>query len=285
MAPPKRPWFRFYVEAVHDRKLRRLKPETRWLFVACLAAARQSPLPGYLLLSEDDPMNWDDLADFAGMSRRQVEVGSGALEEVGVLGFDETLKAWFVPKWNDRQFESDDSTPRAAKSRRNDVASEPIQRPNDDDATEDATPPETETEAETESLPSPNNFESVAPTSGGGGVMDRASVLLATAEATRRGSEIGNPGGYIRARSKPIRDEHEAAWIRLLAADPTMTAEQLVASGERPTSTADQQAMLALMERNAKRLRGEACTECAGTGWVEVDGVAAECKCRQEGAA
>lgn len=111
------PWFRFYVEAVHDRKLRRLKVETRWLFVACLAAARQSPEPGWLLVGENDPMDWDDLADFAGMTRKQVETGTDALTAAGVLAFDITRNAWHVPSWNDRQYESDTSTPRTRKHR------------------------------------------------------------------------------------------------------------------------------------------------------------------------
>ena len=111
------PWFRFYVEAVHDRKLRRLKPETRWLFVACLAAARQSPEPGWLLVGEDDPMDWDDLADFAGMTLKQVEHGTDALTTAGVLAFDVPRSAWHIPSWDDRQYESDTSTTRTRKHR------------------------------------------------------------------------------------------------------------------------------------------------------------------------
>jgi hypothetical protein len=153
MAPPKRPWFRFYVEAVHDRKLRRLKPETRWLFVACLAAARQSHLPGWLYVGTDDPMGWEDLMDFAGMTRKQIEDGADALQAAGILAYDRGLKCWFVPSWNERQYESDDSTPRAAKSRRNNGHATAMQRPNNGDTPSDATPPETEAETETETDP------------------------------------------------------------------------------------------------------------------------------------
>ena len=109
------PWFRFYVEAVHDRKLRRLKPETRWLFVVCLAAARQSPQPGWLLVGEDDPMDWDDLIDFAHMPSRQVRSGMAQLLESGVVAHDG--EAWYVPNWNDRQYESDNATARTRKHR------------------------------------------------------------------------------------------------------------------------------------------------------------------------
>jgi hypothetical protein len=117
MARPSRPWFRFYVEAVHDRKLRRLKPEHRWLFVCCLAAARQSHEPGWLLVGPGDPMGTRDLIDFAGMSPRAVELGMGALEDVGVIRHDGQRGAWHVPNWGARQYESDDITARTRKHR------------------------------------------------------------------------------------------------------------------------------------------------------------------------
>ena len=41
-----RPWFRFYVEAMRDPKMRRLSPAERWLWVAVLAACRESWIPG-----------------------------------------------------------------------------------------------------------------------------------------------------------------------------------------------------------------------------------------------
>lgn len=111
------PWFRFYVEAVHDTKLRRLKPEVRWLFVACLAAARKSVDAGWLLVDEADPMTLSDIADFAGMPEKQAQQGMADLERVGVMKFVAEEGAWFVPNWSDRQFESDNVTARTAKHR------------------------------------------------------------------------------------------------------------------------------------------------------------------------
>ena len=143
MPRPARPWFRFYVEAVHDRKLRRLKPEFRWLFVACLAAARQSPEPGWLLVGDNDPMTVDDLVDFAAMPARMVEKGIVALCDGGVLGYDLNRTAWFVPAWNDRQYESDDVTARTRKHR------ERSNEPGRNVPTSfEGTPPDTETETE-----------------------------------------------------------------------------------------------------------------------------------------
>lgn len=142
-----RPWFRFYVEAVHDRKLRRLRPEYRWLFVACLAAARQSCEPGWLLVGEDDPMGWEDLSDFAGMPQRQVEQGTHALQKAGVIAYDAERQAWFVPNWSARQFESDDVTARTTKHRKERSNDVPTNVP----TTPVGTPPESETDTDTES--------------------------------------------------------------------------------------------------------------------------------------
>lgn len=141
-----RPWFRFYVEAVHDRKLRRLKPEQRWLFVACLAAARSSCAPGWLLVGEDDPMGWDDLADYAGMPVASVRAGVEALCSAGVLGWDEPSDAWFVPSWDKRQYESDVSTERTRKHRGK-------ERSNDVPETVEGTAPETETDTDPSLVP------------------------------------------------------------------------------------------------------------------------------------
>lgn len=133
MAPPKRPWFRFYSEAVHDRKLRRERPETRWLFVACLCAARQSPVPGVLLVGPGDPMRVVDLVDLAAMSEKAVRDGMAALCAAGVLAFDDESGAWAVPKWAERQFESDDVTTRVQRFR---------ERRSNVSLTADVTPPE-----------------------------------------------------------------------------------------------------------------------------------------------
>lgn len=153
MARKPRPWFRFYVEAVHDRKLRRLKPEQRWLFVACLAAARQSVVPGVLLVSDREPMTNDDLADFAGMTLRATEVGMSALILAGVIVVDRWTpemhkEAFIVPAWGERQYESDNSTARVEKHRT-------LQRSNDVSETADVTPPETETEVREQNPPNP----------------------------------------------------------------------------------------------------------------------------------
>lgn len=114
------PWFRFYVEAMSDRKLRRLPPEYRWLYVACLAAARTSPIPGWLLVHDGDDggeMDEQDMADWAGMRLSIVTAGMAALERLRLVGRDGETRAWYIPNWSARQFESDDVTVRTRKHR------------------------------------------------------------------------------------------------------------------------------------------------------------------------
>lgn len=146
MAPPKRPWFRFYTEALTDPKVRRLTPEERWLWVAILGAARQSPRPGWLMLTATIPLDFDDLAALAGMTVGRVVKGTDKMQDLGMIGYDTEVKAWFVPSWDDRQFESDDVAARTKKHRRKNTEAAPMERSINGDSGADGTPPETETE-------------------------------------------------------------------------------------------------------------------------------------------
>ena len=128
MAPKPKPWFRFYVEAMHDRKLRRLKPEHRWLWVAVLAAARQSPAPGELRISNGDPMDADDLADLAALTVKQVDAGLALFTKSDMLIVEDGV--YRVVAWDARQYESDTSTERSKRSRQRRK-----QQEGDDDAT------------------------------------------------------------------------------------------------------------------------------------------------------
>lgn len=269
MAPAKRPWFRFYVEAVHDPKLRRLKPEVRWLFAACLAAARQSPIAGYLMISERHAMDWDDLADFAGMTRKQVEAGIDALHDAGVIDFDQSVKTWFVPAWAERQYESDDVTIRTRKHRSK-------ERSISVDGTADGTPPETETESETErggpervpqahDLLAPGRPPSLLEE------VDEAVLVLANQHGT---------GNVIDAVRQLLDDRRRFQW----PSDARKALEAILGPPEtsRPSPhDAAQHAKRLLMERNARRTRGEACPACDDLGVVELeDGTVAECECK-----
>lgn len=140
--PRKRmPWFRFYVEAPTDRKIRRLKPEHRWVWVCVLCAARTSPTTGELWVAPGEPMHIDDLADLASVP---VKTAAAAIAHMADLGLINGDTPWTVPAWADRQFESDSSTERVRASRQrrsNDVGT--LQR-RSSNARSNA--PETETE-------------------------------------------------------------------------------------------------------------------------------------------
>ncbi len=134
-----RPWFRFYVEACHDPKLRRLKPSERWLWVSVLAIARQSCEPGLLLISELEAYTVVEIADFAALPVRDVKAGMAKLAAAGMVEL--ANGCWEVPRWGERQFESDDVTARVqrSKERRSNVAISA-------NGTLAGTPPETEAE-------------------------------------------------------------------------------------------------------------------------------------------
>lgn len=155
MPRPVRPWFRFYCEAVtSDRKLRRLRPAQRWLWVAILAAARQSPVAGVLLIAEGQPMDDRDLSDVAAMPAREIRATLPAFEEAGMLDHDPETGAWRVRNWNERQFETDDVTARTRrhKERRSEALGTPTERSHikgrNVPKLKVGTPPETETETE-----------------------------------------------------------------------------------------------------------------------------------------
>lgn len=116
MPRPQRPWFRFYVEAVHDRKLRRLPAAQRWVWVVVLAAARESHRPGVLLVAEGQPLDEHDLADKAAVPVRDVCRALDAFTAAGMLDRDDA-GAYRVCKWGERQFETDNVTERTRRHR------------------------------------------------------------------------------------------------------------------------------------------------------------------------
>lgn len=119
MPKPRRPWFRFYVEAMHDTKIRTLSTTHRWLWVVVLGAARQSPRPGYLMVTESLAMSELTLSDFGAMRVQDVRRGMELLRELGMVEREGESGVWFVPRWSDRQFETDDVTERTRKHRSN----------------------------------------------------------------------------------------------------------------------------------------------------------------------
>lgn len=111
------PWLRLYSAMPTDRKIRRLTPEHRWLWVCVLCLARQSPIPGWLLIAEGEPCHPDDLSDFAGLPARSVARGLDHMATLGMIARDDVENCWTVPNWDSRQFTSDTSTDRVRAHR------------------------------------------------------------------------------------------------------------------------------------------------------------------------
>lgn len=121
MARPVRPWFRFYVEAINDPKLRRLPPAWRWLWPTAMSLARQSPIPGKLLITAADelvePLTFEDLVDAAAMPSKDVKLALAEFYRLGMMHDDAELGCMVVTKFGVRQFESDEVTKRTRKHR------------------------------------------------------------------------------------------------------------------------------------------------------------------------
>lgn len=175
MARPSRPWFRFYVEALHDPKLRRMPPAHRWVWVAVLAAARASCVPGDVLVSEKQPMTSHDLADFASVPVREVNKALAAFEAAGMVT-REDAGHWRVTHWHDRQYESDDVTERTRKHRSRERSHE---RDRNVPTPFPGTPPETETDTDTPPTPTGSLLGAVD-NSGEAGFIDQALQLAAS---------------------------------------------------------------------------------------------------------
>jgi hypothetical protein len=108
-------WFRFYTEAVADQKLRRLPPAQRWLWVAVLTLARQSPEPGRLVIGGNVAATLQDVSDVAAIPMPDVEAGMAAFEAQGMVAREGDV--WVVVNWGKRQYESDNTTERVARWR------------------------------------------------------------------------------------------------------------------------------------------------------------------------
>jgi hypothetical protein len=109
------PWFRFYTEAITDRKVRRLSPAQRWVWTAVMAAARESPVPGRLMVTESLPMTLPELADYADVREREVTAAVDLMVRLVMLHWDGDVMV--VTNWPKRQPESDNVTERSRKHR------------------------------------------------------------------------------------------------------------------------------------------------------------------------
>lgn len=116
MAPPKRPWYRMYVESLWDPKLRRSTPAHRWLWVSVLALARSSPISGALYGEKEKPLTLDYIVDAAALKVGEVKKGLAHFVELEMLTVN-SEGAYVVTGWDKRQFESDDVSERVRRHR------------------------------------------------------------------------------------------------------------------------------------------------------------------------
>jgi hypothetical protein len=249
MPRPQRPWFRFYTEAVHDRKLRRLPPAQRWLWVCVLAVARQSPIPGFLMLSVDGPgdmthITYEDLVDIAAIKLSDVDAGMKAFRDLGMIVHDPNLGCDQIAKWSDRQFDADDVTSRTRRYRSKDPTSSPPNGPDGNgvgtfqsrsqERSESVrgTPPESESESESEDVSSQSSTNGCTrpPTDD-----DRlANLWKAWAHKQlhkRRADGLTDPantGGWLRTVARDLADHYEPAARAVLAELPTADANELL---------------------------------------------------------
>ena len=143
------PWFRFYSEAMHDTKLRRIArktgvsfAETFGTWAAILSFASESPQRGKLLLSDGNPVDKDDIEDVTGCN---VSETLQQLQSNGMLSVTDGVLT--ICNWSKRQYESDNSTPRVQKHRAQKAVAGTTEKRYSNVS---ETPPETETETETE---------------------------------------------------------------------------------------------------------------------------------------
>jgi hypothetical protein len=159
------PWFRVYSEMLDDRKIARAVRITgqskiavlgAWTALLCLA--NDSPERGLLLLTEDEPLTVDEIADYLGVDRATMDTLLDAFEQLGMVATADEVVC--ICQWAGRQFESDSSTGRVRRHRARRAQDEtPAQQGEADSVKRSGnvavTPSEAEAEAEAENIEPP----------------------------------------------------------------------------------------------------------------------------------
>ena len=141
------PWFRLYTEILHDPKLRRVNPDTRWVWIGLLCLASDSPERGQLLICDGIALTVADLASAIGVESSLVESAIITFTQLRMLEQEED-GTYRITNWDSRQFKSDNSTERVQRFRER-------QRERYNIVT--ATPPDTESETESETESTTNS--------------------------------------------------------------------------------------------------------------------------------
>lgn len=118
------PWFRFYSEALSDRKITRVCAMTRQpkvvilgMWTALLSMANDSPERGVLLIGDDLPLTLDEIFYEVGIDPETGQIIISVFVQVGMVSIEGGV--YYITHWDDRQFASDNSTDRVRKFREN----------------------------------------------------------------------------------------------------------------------------------------------------------------------
>ena len=116
------PWFRFYSETLHDRKLERIarvtgndKVTLLGVWITLLSLANDSPERGVLLLVDSIPLTFDD---FCYETEMEADVLTPIIEKFmkfEMLSCDDGI--YYITNWGKRQFKSDTSKERVQRYR------------------------------------------------------------------------------------------------------------------------------------------------------------------------
>ena len=153
------PWFRFYSEAITDRKIDRIcrvleQPKAlivgSWAIL--MAIGSDSPVRGVLLLTENIAFTDKDLADELGLDLDATQAILNQFQRFNMLHRDNGVI--YLTNWDKRQFASDDSAERVRRYRERQQA-EPEQECNDDVTLQDSdgnAPDQNRTDTDTEHI-------------------------------------------------------------------------------------------------------------------------------------
>lgn len=174
------PWFRFYSEVLSDRKIARVcyttgqsKAVVVGVWAILLALANDSPVRGYLMISDGIPLTLEEVIMECGLDSETGESIINAFVDLKMICIEEEV--YSITKWSDRQFISDNSTERVRRYRqrkREEEENEEVEPKNELDPSENSrgnalgndtgdslqrfsnvteTPPDTESDTESES--------------------------------------------------------------------------------------------------------------------------------------
>lgn len=108
-------WLRLYTDIINDRKIRRLPISYKWIWIIMLCLAKESPEEGKLLLSENIPVNLEDISDYAQLEIEEIKKAIEMFKKLNMVHEDGDV--YIITNWNKRQYVSDNSTERVRRYR------------------------------------------------------------------------------------------------------------------------------------------------------------------------